>query len=232
MKDQLDFALTEIRQNSKSPEQHIQITENEISFHRVRVAKTYPNISLFTIATGKVYGDVMQDIIITSFSDVKKHNDDTKYDAESGHLRLEIKSLRAINGKENKESYIASRIFNIAEKPKVSMFSTSSFQQAKPSFCDWFLFHILYGDADRLFLIPSKMVSAKSGKNNKEKGKLLLSKQHGTSAIEGQINLSEVLKYHELFEIPEYSHTGRYPLSKFIKEIEQRLAQVHWMLPE
>ncbi|MBQ8294100.1 MAG: hypothetical protein IJX89_01815 [Alphaproteobacteria bacterium] len=232
MRDQLDFAVSEIRRNSKSPEQHIKITEREISDHKVRIGANFPNVALFTIPTGKVYGDVMQDIIIDSFLDVKKHIDDTKYDADCGCLRLEIKSLRAINGKENKESYIVTRIFNIEDDPKTSMFSTSSFQQSKPSFCDWFVFHILYGNADRLFLIPSRMVSRNSGKNNKEPGKMLLSKQHGTSPIEGQINLCEVLKYKNVFEIPNYTHSGRYNFLDLKEQIDNKLQAIKYTLPE
>ena len=232
MIDQLDFAVTEIKKNSQSPKQYIKITEDEIFSHRTRVGTNFPNVSLFTIPTGKVYGDVMQDLIIASFVDVRKHVADTKYDAECGSLKLEIKSLRAINGKENKDSYIITRIFNIEDKPKTSMFSTSSFQQSKPSFCDWFVFHILYGNADRLFLIPANIVSAKSGKNNKESGKLLLSKQHGTSPIEGQINLSEVLKYKEYFEIENYEHSGRYNFLDLKKQIEKKLQTINWALPE
>ncbi len=232
MKDQLDFAINEIKQNSKSPKKHIEITEYEISSHRTRMSKAYPNLSLFTIPTGKVYGDVMQDLIIDSFTDMKKHIDDTKYDAECKNLKIEIKSLRAINGKETKESYISTRIFNIKDTPKTSMFSTSSFQQSKPSYCDWFVFHILYGDSDRIFIIPSKMVSSKSGKQNKEQGKLLLSKQHGTSNIEGQINLSEILKHEKLFEIPNYKHANRYSFKKCKQYIEQNMKNIQWKLPE
>lgn len=232
MKDQLDFAINEIKQNSRSPKKHIEITTSEISAHRTRVSKTYPNLSLFTIPTGKVYGDVMQDLIIDSFIDMKKHTNDTRYDAECGNLKIEIKSLRAINGKENKDSYISTRIFNIKDNPKTSMFSTSSFQQSKPSYCDWFVFHILYGDSERIFLIPSNMVSPKSGKQNKEQGKLLLSKQHGTSNIEGQINLSEILKYEKLFEITNYKHSDRYSFRKCKQKIEQNMKNIHWKLSE
>ena len=232
MTDQLDFAVAEIKQNSQSPKQYIKITEDEIAAHRVRVGANFPYISLFTIPTGKVYGDVMQDLIIESFVDVQKHITDTKYDAECGNLKLEIKSLRAINGKENKDSYVITRIFNIEDNPKASNFSTSSFQQSKPSFCDWFVLHILYGNADRLFLIPSTMVSSRSGKNNKEPGKLLLSKQHGTSPIEGQINLSEVLKYKTIFEITNYKHSGRYNFLDMKEQIEENLNRLGWALSE
>lgn len=193
----------------------------------------FANYQYFEIETGKVFGDNMESLIIKSFPSLTKWEGDTSFDAiTTDGKKIEIKSLRAEKKEDDGEfKPLLERIVSIKSN-SLSGFSTSSFQQTKPGCCDWFIYHVLYGDGDRLFLIPSSMVSKHPGKNNKEDGKFLLSKQHRDHPDEGQVNLGEVKKYGSYFEISDYDHNKIYDLKKCQNEVVARMNSIGWKLPK
>ena len=138
--------------------------------------------------------------------------------------KVEIKSLRACSKGQTE-------IFLKNDNVAASKFSTSSYQQTKPTCCDWFVYHILYGDASRLFVIPSSMISSCPGEGNVEKGKIPLSIQHRNHKSEGQVNLGQVLKYANYFEIGDYDLESTYDFSSFQEIVKKRLDAIDWRLP-
>lgn len=226
---QIDFIIKELINNGDTDKANT--LRNLFKDHITLWTRKFPYFDLFLIPTGKKYGDAIEKRIISSFSDLEKHTTDVTYDADcstpSKHYRIEIKSLRAIKKNENTDTeedcpYIAERI--ISSNDTNTHFSTSSFQQAKPISCDWFLLHIQYSDKERLFVVPSEIISTQSGQEHAEPHKILLSKQHAKSTDEGQINLGQVLKHANLFEIQNFDSRipNRYQFTDFINQISSR----------
>ncbi len=231
--DQLEYALSEIRQHGKLSPVALGHVEDAIAAHRNRMKTQFPNYDLFTTGTGQSYGLMMEKRIIASFADMTKHEGDSAYDAEWNNQRIEIKSLKCTRGESSE--YIGNRIVNLDTETNRAAFGTGSFQQVKPCECDWFVFHILYGNAERLFLVPSKMFSTHPGKENKEPGKLLLSSQHRNHQTEGQANMGTVLAVADLFEVARgYSSAqqGHYAFADLIQIVTQRMEACNWTLPE
>lgn len=231
---QIDFMIKELEDNNQK-----KILQRFKDEHLKRWKTRFPYVDLFLIPTGKDYGSVAEANLIKRLNGLTKHLGDPSYDAEyyegNNLLKIEIKSLRAIKSKskktdEDEDKYIMERIISIKEKNK--KFSTSSFQQVKPTNCDWFIFHIQYGDGERLFIIPSTLISRTPGKDHCEFGKLPLSKQHDHNKEEGQINIGQVLKYKEYFEISPFNDSKSYNFADLKKEISSRLDGINWMLPE
>lgn len=236
--DQLEYALDEIRRKSVLSEDQFSIVESAISQHRDRMRTTFPNYDLFTTGTGQSYGLMMEKRIIASFYDLKKHEGDSSYDAEFGNQRIEIKSLKCTHG--DSSQYIGQRIVNFEPGREGESFGTGSFQQVKPEVCDWFIFHVLYGNAERLFIVPSKMFSAHPGVDRKEPGKLLLSIQHRNHPSEGQANLSTILSAADFFEVSlctgyeegyRSAYQDTYCFASMVAIVKKRLDDVGWMLP-
>lgn len=224
--EQLKEMLKEIEQNGGySAKENALIKDAVLGFLRRRHGE-FKYDEFFTIATGKKFGDAMEEKIIASFKGFVKPENDTSFDAwTSNHEKVEIKSLRACTKGQK-------RIFHKGENVSASKFSTSSYQQTKPMCCDWFVYHILYGDGSRLFVVPSKMISKHPGIENAEKGKIPLSVQHRGNKVEGQVNLGQVLKRACYFEIPDYELESRHDFSKFQDEINARMDKIGWKLPE
>lgn len=223
--EQLMEMVKEIEQNGGySTEENALIKNAVLGFLKRRRSK-FKYAEFFTIATGKKFGDTMEDRIIASFFGFAKPENDTSFDAwTSKREKVEIKSLRACSKGQK-------LIFRKNEDVSPSKFSTSSYQQTKPTCCDWFVYHILYGDGSRLFVIPSKMISRHPGIENAEKGKIPLSVQHRGHKEEGQVNLGQVLKFAAYFEIPNYELESRYDFVEFQREIKRRMDKIGWMLP-
>lgn len=239
VRDIVDAVLKEARKSHDLNTSDLKSFEYVANWYHDRCVALHKNYDLFELDTGKVYGDAMEARIIASFPALTKWTRDTSFDAiAGGTCRVEIKSLRGVRkiekGTNGNEIFIPliERIYSKAQGIQASKFATSSFQQTKPSCCDWFLYHIIYGDGDRLFLIPSKMISRHPGKERKEVGKFLLSKQHRAHPDEGQVNLCDVKKYALYFEIDEYDHHNQYDFNKLTKRVEQRLKDINWNLPE
>lgn len=229
---ELEFALHEIKENSLLPESELDIVIQAIEQHKDRMLKKFPNYDWFITGTGQSYGLRIQDEIIDTFVDLKKHQGGSEYDADANSgERIEIKSLKAISGASN--DYIGARILNLNQKTARHL--SGSFQQVKPSECDWFIFHILYGNSERLFIIPSKMFSRIPKKENKEPGKILLSAQHRSHKTEGQANIGQIMRYAEYFEVAEgYSHLlkDHYSFAKLSETVRQKLDKINWALPD
>lgn len=224
--EQLKDMLKEIEQNGGySVRENALITDAVLGFLKRRRGM-FKYAEFFTIATGKKFGDAMEERIIASFKGFLKPENDTSFDAwTSKHEKVEIKSLRACSKGQK-------QIFRKGEAVSPSRFSTSSYQQTKPTCCEWFVYHILYGDGSRLFVIPSKMISRHPGTENAEKGKIPLSIQHRGHKEEGQVNLGQVLKFAEYFEIADYELESRYDFAEFQNEINLRMDKIGWKLPE
>ena len=224
-KEELKVILDEIECNGSLESKSLDIVKKALEEHSNRWYERYPYYDYFAIPTGKLYGDKIEAKIRNSFQDWTKPTGDTSYDAltKKGE-RIEIKSLRAsIGGRK--------QIFLKRGRVSPSKFSTSSYQQTKPSCCDWFVFHILFGDGSRLFVIPSNMVSRHPGKANDEPGKIPLSIQHRNHQTEGQVNLGQVLKYAKYFELNDYDLEKQYDFASVQKEIRRRLDEINWQLP-
>ena len=231
--NQLQYALQEIKANGQLSPQALRIVEEALVAHEDRMCNHFPNYALFTTGTGQSYGLMIQQRIIESFCDLVAHTGSSEYDAEWGQQRVEIKSIKCTQGKST--DYIGSRIVNLDEDACKKAFGTGSFQQVKPKACDWFLFHILYGNAERLFVVPSCMFSQTPGRDNKEPGKLLLSIQHREHQKEGQANMGTILDVADIFEV-EKGYTSakskHYCFATCVAKVVQRLNTVNWNLPD
>ena len=239
IKDLVDAVMNEAKKSNEVSLNDMNSFEKVTNWYHDRCVSIFANYDLFELDTGKVYGDAMEARIIHSFPALTKWGGDTSFDAiTKEHIKVEIKSLRGVRKIEKDEDGneqfvpLVDRIFKKTQGILSSKFATSSFQQTKPSCCDWFLYHIIYGDGDRLFMIPSSMISRHPGKGCKEKGKFLLSKQHRDHPDEGQVNLGDVKKYATYFEIDSYDHRMKYDFYELTAEIRRRLDKIHWSLPE
>jgi len=149
----LDFVLTDIKEQKIYTEEEISIVARLFEDFDKRVHQKYPNFDFFTIATGKDYGDKIESYIKKSFNLEDPEN--SSYDGIGIHngkkCKIEIKSIRAVK-KPVDGKFLVERIMTKSDKKG---FSTSSFQQSKPKCCDYFIFHILYGNSERLFVVPS-----------------------------------------------------------------------------
>ena len=232
--DQITFALNEIKNESGISDANFETFERIIKEHRIRMLRLFPNYDLYTTGTGQSYGLKIEKKIIDSFSDLSKNTNGSDFDAMSNQgEKIEIKSVKAIRGKS--ENYIGARILNLTPKTKLSI--GGSFQQVKPTECDWFIFHVLYGDAERLFLVPSKMFSTTPKKENREEGRILLSGQHRGHKTEGQANVGQILSRSSYFEPPiSYSSSkfNAFSFAELKQEIERKLSALgqDWILPE
>ena len=199
---QIEFALHEIEQNGNLSTKELKALKAVFSAHEKRMQQKFPNYNLFITGTGQSYGLKIQKIITDSFNDLSNLGGSGIYDATctSNNLRIEIKSVKALKG--NSNDYIGSRIINLNECAHLA----GSFQQVKPLTCDWFIFHILYGNGERLFLVPSSIISKTPKMANGEVGKIALSGQHRGHKTEGQVNIGQILSRADLFEIPNYDH--------------------------
>ena len=221
----IEEMISEIKQYGGLSPNEMQIVENALTGFLDRCHNRFRYYDYFTIATGKNYGDALEEKIRESFLNFTKPINDTSFDAiSSSGEKIEIKSLRACSqGQEI--------IFLKGDCIPASKFSTSSYQQTKPSCCDWFIYHIMYGDGSRLFLIPSSMISQHPGKAYAEPGKIPLSIQHRDHETEGQVNLGQVIKYAQYFEIPEYELEKSYDFENFKRIIISRMEAIKWRLP-
>lgn len=216
--------MQEIRAIGKYSDDQIIFLESALEEYLTRRYLENKYYDLFAISTGKKYGDAVEARIIKSFRGFRKPANDSSFDAlTENNEKVEIKSLRACS-KGQKE------IFSKDESVSSSRFSTSSYQQTKPSCCDWFVYHILYRDGSRLFVIPSSMISRKPGALSAEDGKIPLSVQHRNHETEGQVNLGQVIKYADVFEIKGYELENTYEFEKMSNEVTSRLEKIGWHL--
>lgn len=231
--DQITFALQEIERSGVSPKD-LTLLKRITDKHFKRMRHLFPNYDLFITGTGQSYGLKIQQRIIDSFSDLSKNSNSSDYDAKSNSgERIEIKSIKATKGESS--DYIGARILNLT--PETRLHIGGSFQQVKPTECDWFIFHILYGNAERLFLVPSKMFSTTPKKENKELGRILLSAQHRGHKTEGQANVGQILSRAFYFEpTVDYSSSraNTFSFTRLKRQIETRLNRLgsDWILPE
>ncbi len=232
--NQITFLLQEVKESSDISENDFALFEKIINDHHKRMLFAFPNYDLFTTGTGQSYGLKIEKKIIDSFRDISKNINGSDHDAKSDSgEKIEIKSIKAISGKSS--DYIGARIVNLTPKTKLKI--SGSFQQVKPTECEWFIFHVLYGDAERLFLVPSKMFSTTPKRENREKGRILLSGQHRGHKTEGQANAGQILSRASYFEVSiEYSSAkpNTFLFSELKKEIEKKLNALgpDWRLPE
>lgn len=232
--DPISFLLQEVKNASGMSESDFASFKAIIDSHRGRMLAAFPNYDLFTTGTGQSYGLKIEKRVIDSFRDISKNTNGSDHDAKSDTgERIEIKSIKAIKGEST--DYIGARIVNLTPETKLRI--GGSFQQVKPTECEWFIFHILYGDAERLFLVPSKMFSTTPKKENRQPGRILLSGQHRGHKTEGQANVGQILSRASYFEISgEYSSakSNTYSFTELKKEIVKKLDALgpDWILPE
>lgn len=232
--DQVSFLLEEIQKLAGLSDAEFESFRNLIEEHRTRMLRSFPNYDLFITGTGQSYGLKIEKRIIESFKDLTKLSKGSDYDAKTSlGEKVEIKSIKAISGAAT--DYIGARIVNLSKETESRV--GSSFQQVKPSSCDWFIFHILYGNAERIFIVPSKVFSAAPGRANREAGRILLSGQHRGHTTEGQVNSGQILSRASYFE-PSISFSSQkedsFSFEELKKEVEGKLNALgeDWILPE
>lgn len=228
---QLDFVLNEVKTNGNLTKDEENILEKILNEHHSRMLVRYPFYDLFITGTGQSYGLDIQQKIIDSFIDLTKHEGSNDYDADCFDTKekIEIKSVKALKG--DSESYIGERIINCIDK---NTRCGGSFQQVKPLKCDWFILHILFGNYERLFLVPSNVISATPKKVNATPNKIPLSGQHKDHPTEGQINVTKkFFSLSKYFEIEGYSHKipKKYTFKDIKEDIKKRLDEIDWKLP-
>lgn len=161
----------------------------------------FANLDFYKMRVGKTYGKYIEDKIIEHFDDMDK-SDTQEYDGLCGDLKIEIKSTRAVSKDYKKSNKECPAAYAIDVDCDEQMF-LSTFQQIKPYCCDWFVFHVLYKNSNRYFLVPSNFIQEKVGKKNKSEDKIYMSPQHRGNSHEGAIQVEKFIEYQDLFEIPE-----------------------------
>ena len=239
---QLEFVLNEIKSNGNLTKAEESTLEKILNEHHSRMLVRHPFYDLFITGTGQSYGLAIQEKIIESFNDLTEHKGSSDYDADCFDTKekIEIKSVKALTkGKKDKNkeedddsevAYIGERIINYTEQ---NTKCGGSFQQVKPTACDWFILHILFGNYERLFLVPSKVVSGHPGVENAEPNKIPLSIQHRNHKTEGQINIGQIFNLSQYFEIKGYTHkiSKKYSFKELKKDITTRLNAIDNKLP-
>ena len=200
------------------------LTEVIENYHK-EVLKEIPNYDLFSgFQSGKEFGDVAEAQIIDSFDDIEKFGDGTIYDAnfkEDKSIRIEIKSAKMLR-KTTESRSLKGRIMSITEENKHR--TSAKFEQVKPYACDWFIFHMVFGDGDMAYAVPSFMISEKSGADNKEENKFLLSTQHRGNEREGQVSITKTFIESKMFMMDGYSFNNKNDnLSKYLEIVANRL---------
>lgn len=227
---QLDFVLNEVKTNGNLTKDEENILEKILNEHHLRMLMRHPFYDLFTTGTGQSYGLAIQKKIIDSFKDLTEHQGSSDYDADcfDTNEKIEIKSVKALTNEKN--AYIGERIINYVDD---NTRCSGSFQQVKPTECDWFILHILFGNYERLFLVPSKVVSKHPKKDYAEPHKIPLSGQHRNHSSEGQINIKHIFNLSKYFEIKGYSHATpkKYSFKELKKGIIEQLDKINWELP-
>lgn len=178
----------------------------------------FSNRDYYKMRVGKTYGKHIEDEIIKHFNDVEK-SDTQKYDALCDDLRVEIKSTRAVSKsyKKSDKDCPAAYAINVDDDKQMYL---STFQQIKPSCCDWFIFHILYKNSSRYFVVPSRCIQDTVGKMYKTDEKIYLSPQHRGNKKEGAIRAEKFIEYSSIFEVPENITS----LKECIRIVEERLS--------
>ena len=227
---QLEFVLNEIKSNGDLTTEQITELEKIFEKHHLRILQKYPFYDLFITGTGQSYGLAIQKKIIDSFNDLTEHQGSSDYDADCFDTKekIEIKSVKALTNE--KDAYIGERIINYVDD---NTRCSGSFQQVKPTECDWFILHILFGNYERLFLVPSKVVSKHPKKDYAEPYKIPLSGQHRNHSSEGQINIGQIFNLSKYFEIKGYTHKipQKYSFKDMKKYIIEQLDSIDWKLP-
>lgn len=178
----------------------------------------FPNYNLYTLAVGRKYGYVIEKKIVNERFNDTTPSTTTEYDATCNGLRIEVKSTRALcnNAKKREELELefwedAASIDN--KKAKWA----SNWQQVKPTYCDYFIFHVLYKDASRYFVVPSRCIASRVDDNSPDV--IRLGGQH-PSPYEGTINNNIIIKKNaHIFEISD----DVLNLQEAINIVEERL---------
>lgn len=178
----------------------------------------FGNRDYYKMRVGKTYGKHIEETIINHFNDIEKSNTQ-EYDSDCDDLRVEIKSTRAVSKSYKKSDKICPAAYAIDVDDGKQMF-LSTFQQIKPSCCDWFIFHILYKNSNRYFVVPSRCIQDTVGKMYKTDEKIYLSPQHRGNKKEGAIRAEKFIELSSLFEVPENITS----LKECIRIVEGRLA--------
>lgn len=210
------------------------IIEESINNYHNEITKQIPNYDLFlNYLSGKEYGDWAENQIIKSLIDIKKHKDSTTYDADfknDSGIKIEIKCTRMLLNKKG-----IRYIDRIMSKDYEYKWRTSAkWEQIKPAYADWFILHMLYGDGDRAYLVPTSIISQTSGSENKEEGKFTLSIQHSKNKIEGQLSITKgFIENSDIFLMNEYSFNNENDnLEKYIDIVVERLKQNNIDVPD
>ena len=153
----------------------------------------FPFHNWYDEANGKNFGDKIEDWLKSDvFSDLEEKTSE-EHDALFNGKRIEIKVVRSARSPMGDGSHLKTRALVYDNKKPFK--GVGSFLQVKPTTFDYMIAVILYKDAMALYLIESDDISSKTGKENKELGKIMLSKQHRGHSTEGSISGKEINKY-------------------------------------
>ena len=102
---------------------------------------------------------------------------------------------------------------NFFNDPKSTEKKGKKWQQVKPRCCDYFiLFDVNGGEVDVYFIYPHQ-ISSKSGKENKEDGKLMLQRQHRGNLHEGQVSKND-----EFLKLATHMGTYEFDISNLLSK--------------
>jgi hypothetical protein len=200
---------------------------NEIALEWT-VDSNFPNFDIFSTSVGRKYGHVVEKMIINERFDDLSPSITTEYDAICNDLRIEIKSTRATIHNADKRNELEIEIWEDAASidMKDRTKYTSAWQQVKPTYCDYFIFHILFKDDSRYFIVPSRCISSTVGDENPDTFRL--GNQH-PSSLEGIINPNVIAaKNSHIFEISNSVRT----LQEAINIVEERLKVMKPIIPK
>lgn len=189
----------------------------------------FPNYELYTLLVGKTYGHAIERKIINErFSDtLPSDNSITDYDATCNGLRIEIKSSRVLRNNSTKREELGLSFWEDAASINDEKYEWSSpWQQVKPTYCDYFIFHALYKDGSRYFVVPSRCIASNIYEESPDV--IRLGKQH-PSPDEGVVNNNTIAKKNaHIFEITD----DILNLQDAINLVEERLKTNTLILPK
>ena len=155
------------------------------------------------------------------------------YGTDSRIYRLEVKVIRAIEGKEKEEA--GEKLYQIQtpQWERALTFSqgnggNGTFQQTKPEFCDYVMGIVVYADQVDFYIVPSKDINKEeniipaAGKKGIS-GHLILKPQHGKAEKnmngtykEGHLVLSQLDNYKALSVYSEEELLAKDTINKYI----------------
>lgn len=155
------------------------------------------------------------------------------YGTDSKIYRLEVKVIRAIEGKEKEED--GEKLYQVQtpQWERALTFAQGSgengtFQQTKPEFCDYVMGIVVYADQIDFYIVPASDINREeniipAGKKNGISGHLILKPQHGKAEKntngtykEGHLVLAQLDAYKVLSVYSEEEMLATDTINKYI----------------